>query len=87
MFGLSPVELMVIGTIAVLLFGSNLPSVAKSLGRSISEFKEGMRPLERELRGANDTIRHTVNQTFHEIDDRNEAKAPRFEVPPASQDA
>ena len=32
MFGLGPFEMVVIGVIAVLLFGSNLPRLLESLG-------------------------------------------------------
>jgi len=38
-------ELVIIGIIAVLLFGHRLPSVARSLGQSIMEFKGSMREL------------------------------------------
>lgn len=46
MFGLGPMELLIVGGIAVLLFGNRLPSVARSLGSSIVEFKKGMREIE-----------------------------------------
>jgi sec-independent protein translocase protein TatA len=36
----------VLGIIAVVLFGRKLPDVAKSLGKSVVEFKKGMRGLE-----------------------------------------
>lgn len=39
---LGPVELVVIGGIALLLFGNRLPSVMRSLGQGITEFKRGM---------------------------------------------
>jgi len=39
----SPVELLVILLVALLLFGHRLPSVARSLGQSINEFKKGAR--------------------------------------------
>ncbi|HXT58703.1 MAG TPA: twin-arginine translocase TatA/TatE family subunit, partial [Pirellulales bacterium] len=42
MFGLNPMELMIVGAIAVLLFGNKLPSVARSLGKSMTEFKKGI---------------------------------------------
>ena len=49
MFGLSPVELIVIGSIAVLLFGSRLPSVAPSMGKSVTEFKKGLRGIDEDI--------------------------------------
>ncbi len=53
MFGLGPVELMIVGVIAVLLFGSRLPSVARSMGQSLVEFKKGMQGIEHEMHVSN----------------------------------
>jgi sec-independent protein translocase protein TatA len=39
---LSPTDLLIVGVIVLLLFGNRLPSVARSLGRSMVEFKKGM---------------------------------------------
>jgi sec-independent protein translocase protein TatA len=80
---LSPLELMIIGVVAVLLFGSKLPSVARSLGKSMSEFKKGMQDLQNEFHQADDSRPAQVRR-YHDIDDREEATAPKFE-PPASE--
>ena len=37
-----PMEMTVIAIIAVLLFGSKLPQVAKNAGRGLTEFKKGV---------------------------------------------
>lgn len=82
MFGLSPLELLVIGGIAVLLFGSRLPEVARSLGKSMNEFKKGVSDLKNEV-SLDDKPRSTTRR-FSEADDRDIAVAPKFE-PPASE--
>jgi len=40
--GLGPTELVIIGIIVLLLFGNRLPSVMRSLGRGVVEFKRGV---------------------------------------------
>ena len=47
---LSPMDMLVVGIIAIMLFGNRLPEVARSLGRSMSEFKKGMQDLESEVK-------------------------------------
>ncbi|MFM1937105.1 MAG: hypothetical protein RI990_2064 [Planctomycetota bacterium] len=48
-FGLGTTELVVIGVIGLLLFGSRLPSVGRSVGKTITEFKKGMKEASDEL--------------------------------------
>lgn len=44
MFGTpGPVQLLIVGMIILLLFGNRLPSVMRSLGEGITEFKKGIR--------------------------------------------
>lgn len=46
MFGLGPTELLIVGVIVLLLFGSRLPKVMRSLGEGIVEFKRGVQGIE-----------------------------------------
>ena len=49
MFGLGTQELMVILVVVLLLFGAQkLPELARGLGKSVSEFKKGVREGEEE---------------------------------------
>lgn len=75
MFGLGPSEMMIVGIIAVLLFGSRLPSVARSAGKSLTEFKKGMQDVRSDFDRA---IEHTDEPTRTE---NLEPTAPKFEPP------
>jgi sec-independent protein translocase protein TatA len=80
-----PPEMVIILIIAVLLFGKRLPEVARSLGRSMVEFKKGMRTIESEIHSATaDTgVEGSTGEPAAEREDREEATAPKFEPPPA----
>jgi len=83
-FGLGPMEMLIFGVIAVLLFGNRLPEVARSLGKGLTEFKKG-------IHGINDEIdtptRHPSPPRYSDVDDHDEATAPKFEPPPAETPA
>ena len=49
---LGPMELLIVGGIALLIFGNRLPSVARSVGKSLVEFKKGMNEIEEEVKQA-----------------------------------
>ena len=46
MGGLSLSHWIIILVVVVLLFGNRLPSIARSLGQSVVEFKKGVKELE-----------------------------------------
>jgi sec-independent protein translocase protein TatA len=51
MFGLGVPELLVVMAIGLLLFGKNLPTLARSLGRSVVEFQRGVKSVTEEVNG------------------------------------
>jgi sec-independent protein translocase protein TatA len=46
---LGPMEMMTVGLVALLFFGNRLPSVARSLGKSFTEFKKGISGIEDDI--------------------------------------
>lgn len=81
MMGLSAVHMLIFGIVAILLFGNRLPSVARSLGRSLVEFKKGMNELENEFKSSVYSDPTTTPRVAYT--DNNEPAAPRFEPPKA----
>lgn len=68
MFGLGLPELIIIGIIVLLLFGSRLPSVMRSLGQGVTEFKKGVSGIEEEANRntmPNSTMNKSQETTTH----------------------
>ena len=96
MFGLSPMEMMICGGIALLLFGSRLPEVARSLGKGMREFKEGMSGVQNEFNSAynSTSTNHTPSKSVthrptpdDDTADDAELVAPKFSPPPVPETA
>ncbi len=90
--GLNPVTLLLVGAIAVLLFGERLPEVAKSMGKRLTEFRRGFQNIQNEIRSATFTdtgpsysapSSPSYAAKTSEID-QDLATAPKF-VPPAAE--
>ena len=78
-------ELVIIGIIALLLFGKRLPEVARSLGKGIVEFKKGVHGIEDEVNDATYSSPSNSSRPVPE-DEADELTAPKFE-PPAAEPA
>ena len=78
-FSPGPMEMLIIGVIAVLLFGKRLPEVGRSLGKGIVEFKKGIHGIEEETEAA--VHSSSSHASTDDADDREEATAPKFEPP------
>jgi sec-independent protein translocase protein TatA len=55
----SPIAYIALAIVAFLLFGNRLPSVMRSLGRSVTEFKRGVNGIEEEV---DDAVRTSENK-------------------------
>jgi sec-independent protein translocase protein TatA len=87
-FILGTPEIVVLVIIGVLLFGRKLPDVGRYLGKSIVEFKKGVRGLEDDLDTGGGASPHTTAATGPSdqirAPQRVAAAAPKFEESPTS---
>lgn len=81
MFNLSPQELLVVGIIAILLFGNRLPSVMRSLGKGMMEFQKGLKGVKDEFDSAMREEPKSTPRVTHAPHDYDEPTAPKFEPP------
>jgi sec-independent protein translocase protein TatA len=50
-----PLEMVILAGLGLLIFGKRLPEVGRSVGKTIVEFKKGMREVEEELKNPDTT--------------------------------
>lgn len=98
--GLGPVEFAALVILGILLYGKNLPTVARTLGRTIGEFKRQMREVEdsvrreafqEELKQARE-VEERKDREKREREEKERAAAPAVEAaqvqpPPGPADA
>ena len=87
MFGLGPIELVVIGAVAVMLYGKRLPEVGRAVGQSIGELRKQFSSLKREIDISSHIdprlpARRAAGRRGEEYDVAG-GDAPRFDPPPA----
>jgi len=88
MFGLGPFEIVVIGAIAVMLYGKRLPEVGRTFGQTIGELRKQWATLSKDLDvAAHLEGRAPARRAARHLDDDPVATvaSPRFE-PPAPAD-
>jgi len=89
--GIGLPELVVIGVVAVLLFGQRLPAVARNVGRSYQEFRRSLSDLKSSINWddvdesphPDSTGNHSASSSYNALDDYDEPTAPKL-TPPKS---
>lgn len=78
----SPTTMLILGALAVLLFGERLPEVARSIGKGLMEVKDGVRGIQKEIESAvSSATSIDTTPRYREPEKREEATAPKFEPP------
>ena len=86
--GIGMYELIVFAVIAVLLFGSRLPEVARNVGRTYSQFRKSLSEIQSSFKideSTNSSSSTSEPNYSDRYDDYEEPVAPRFE-PPKEED-
>lgn len=86
MFGLGYTEMVMFGVIALMLFGSKLPEVARNLGGSYRELRKGLNDFQREFQGWDKPDpRSSSTPAYHVESEKVETTTPKFTPPPVPE--
>ncbi|MEM6776557.1 MAG: twin-arginine translocase TatA/TatE family subunit [Planctomycetota bacterium] len=90
MFGLGPFELAVIGVLAVVLFGGNLPEVARKFGGTYAQLRRSLQEVQTQFQQAQNEASRAMSidspstpssRVETEDEDDSEPSAPKFTPP------
>ncbi|HEY2783867.1 MAG TPA: twin-arginine translocase TatA/TatE family subunit [Fimbriiglobus sp.] len=84
MFGLGFQEMMVLLLLGVLLFGRKLPDIGRSIGKTVVEFKKGMKGVEDELSSDTSSRPAIEPEPVRPPQRVTTASAPKFDDAPAA---
>jgi sec-independent protein translocase protein TatA len=85
--GIGSGEIIMIAIVAVMLFGSKLPEVARSVGQSYTQFRKGLNDIQTSIKNELDQEIDEVKKLPHEFetaisdDDEPDQTAPSFDPP------
>lgn len=93
MFNIGMQEMMLLGVVAVVLFGKKLPEVARSLGGSYREFRKGLNEFQKTFHEAANEVtkpepskKTAAAKRYDDYDDYEQPTAPKFTLPPRSSE-
>lgn len=96
MLPFNPMTMIIVGVIAVLLFGERLPEMSKKIGKQFMELRKSWNSIQTEIHSVISGTRSAINSagsssypsgtttSYEDHEDYDEAIAPKFEPPPDS---
>lgn len=83
MFGLSPAQVLVVGVVAIMLFGSRLPEVARNLGRQYRDLRRQLNDVQDQFRMAEREVTRAFDEPLRSLNQPHSSKS----APAADDDA